>query len=47
MKCDVDIKGTIMGAHGSPMFHGLGSFLYSGAVRLSIADNHANLHNKY
>ncbi|TBU23410.1 acetyl-CoA synthetase-like protein [Dichomitus squalens] len=31
LKCNVDIKGTIMGAHGSPMFHGLGSFLYSAA----------------
>ncbi len=32
VKCNVSLKGSIMGAHGTPMFHGLGSFMYTGAV---------------
>ncbi|KAM5540084.1 hypothetical protein V8D89_006224 [Ganoderma adspersum] len=31
LKCNISLKGAIMGAHGTPMFHGLGSFMYNGA----------------
>ncbi|KAI1789118.1 acetyl-CoA synthetase-like protein [Ganoderma leucocontextum] len=30
-KCNMSLKQTIMGGHGTPMFHGLGSFMYTGA----------------
>ncbi|PIL34373.1 hypothetical protein GSI_03148 [Ganoderma sinense ZZ0214-1] len=31
LKCNMGLMGSIMGGHGTPMFHGLGSFMYSGA----------------
>ncbi|KAI0643270.1 acetyl-CoA synthetase-like protein [Trametes meyenii] len=32
--CEVDSTGTVMGCHGTPMFHGLGAFMYSSSPLL-------------
>ncbi|KAI0755845.1 acetyl-CoA synthetase-like protein [Fomes fomentarius] len=31
VRCEINARGAIMGCHGTPMFHGLGSFLWSAA----------------
>lgn len=33
--CEVDSSRSIMGCHGTPMFHGLGAFMYGTAVRMA------------
>ena len=31
-----ELQGSIMGCHGTPLFHGLGMFMYAAAVRPSV-----------
>ena len=43
VRCGINLKGMIMGANGLPMFHALGSFMYSAAVSIQPGTGRTHL----